>query len=73
MPLSQARVKGQLDKAIEDHIIVCGLVPGIKNLIIPLRMKSLGSLMRPIVILSNEMGDEDATGDSSIWGEINRF
>jgi len=36
-------------------------------------MKSLGSLMRPIVILSNEMGDEDATGDSSIWGEINRF
>ena len=29
--------------------------------------------MRPIVILSNEMGDEDSAGDSSIWGEINRF
>jgi potassium large conductance calcium-activated channel subfamily M alpha protein 1 len=43
VPLSQARVKGPLDKSIEDHIIVCGLVTGIKNLILPLRMKSLGT------------------------------
>ena len=49
------------------------MVTGIKNLILPLRMKSLGTEMRPIVILSNDMSDEDTFGDSSIWGEINRF
>jgi hypothetical protein len=42
-PLSVARVKNSLDKSIEGHIIVCGIVPGIKNLILPLRVKSLGS------------------------------
>lgn len=39
MPLSGARVKNTLDKNIEGHIIVCGIVPGIKNLILPLRTK----------------------------------
>ena len=74
MPLSAARVKNSLDKSIEGHIIVCGIVPGIKNLILPLRVKTLGSQMRPIVILSNDIGgDDDFGGDTYIWGEINRF
>lgn len=37
--LSDARVKTKLDKSIEGHIIVCGIVKGIKNLILPLRSK----------------------------------
>lgn len=37
--LSHARVKNTLDKSIEGHIIVCGIVKGIKNLILPLRSK----------------------------------
>lgn len=41
--LSQARIKNKLDKSIEGHIIVCGIVTGIKNLILPLRSKTLGS------------------------------
>lgn len=43
MPLHQARVKNSLDKTIEGHIIVCGIVNGIKNLILPLRTKLMGS------------------------------
>lgn len=73
MPLSGARIKNSLDKSIEDHIIVCGIVEGIKNLILPLRTKQLGSTMRPIVILSNDMGDDDQNGDTYVWSEINRF
>jgi hypothetical protein len=37
--LCDARVKNKLDKNIEGHIIVCGIVKGIKNLILPLRSK----------------------------------
>jgi hypothetical protein len=37
--LEEARVKNKLDKSIENHIIVCGLVKGIKNLILPLRSR----------------------------------
>ena len=74
MPLNAARIKGKLDKSIEGHIIVCGIVKGIKNLILPLRTKTLGSQRRPIIILSNEnLGDEDLNGDTFIWSEINRF
>lgn len=29
--------------------------------------------MRPIVILSNDIGEVDGKGDTFIWGEINRF
>jgi hypothetical protein len=43
IPLSVARIKNSLDKSIEGHIIVCGIVQGIKNLILPLRTKSLGT------------------------------
>lgn len=43
MPLSGARIKNTLDKNIEGHIIVCGIVQGIRNLILPLRTKQLGS------------------------------
>eukprot|EP00347_Sterkiella_histriomuscorum_P011662 403371596 len=74
MPLNAARIKNKLDKSIEGHIIVCGIVKGIKNLILPLRSKTLGSQRRPIIILSNEnLGDEDLNGDTFIWSEINRF
>lgn len=75
MPLSGARVTNMLDKSIEGHIIICGIVEGIKNLILPLRTKQLGSQMRPIVILSNELeGEEDGSNsDTFVWAEINRF
>ena len=36
--LNYARMK-KLDKHIENHIVVCGIVRGIKNLILPLRSK----------------------------------
>ena len=59
----------QLPKNIENHIIVCGLIKGIKNLILPLRNKNLGQNKRPIVILTNE----NVNGDTYVWPEINRF
>lgn len=63
-----------MPKNLENHIIVCGIVKGIKNLILPLRCKSLGSLKRPIVILTNDtMGNDTVNGDTFIWPEINRF
>ena len=38
--LADARAeKRKLDKNIENHIVVCGIVKGIKNLILPLRSK----------------------------------
>jgi hypothetical protein len=64
IPLSTARVKGSLDKSIKGHVIVCGLISGIKNLILPLRIKSLGNKMCPIVILTDESADAEASGDS---------
>jgi potassium large conductance calcium-activated channel subfamily M alpha protein 1 len=75
-PLKEARIKKKLGKNIEGHIIVCGIVKGIKNLILPLRSKILGSQRRPIIILSNEsMGEEKqlVSGDMYIWDEINKF
>ena len=64
IPLSAARVKGSLDKSIKGHVIMCGLISGIKNLILPLRIKSLGNKMCPIVILTDESADTEASGDS---------
>ena len=58
-----------LPKHIEGHIIVCGLIKGIKNLILPLRSKNLGRNKRPIVILT----DDTVNGDAFVWPEINRF
>ena len=64
----------KLDKHIEGHIIVCGIVKGIKNLILPLRSRFQNGIKRPIVILSNDnLGDENVNGDTYIWSEINRF
>ena len=37
--LNEGRVKNKLDKSITNHIVVCGIVKGIKNLILPLRSK----------------------------------
>lgn len=65
----EARVKNNLEKNIEGHIIVCGLIKGIKNLILPLRCKNLGRNKRKIVILTNDT----VNGDTYIWPEINRF
>ena len=73
IPLSTARVKGYLDKAVKGHIIICGLISGIKNLILPLRVRSLGNKMVPIVILTEESEDNESSEYFQIWGEINRF
>lgn len=67
--MQEARVKNKLPKNIEGHIIVCGIFKGIKNLIMPLRCKSLSSQKLPIVILTND----NTNGDTFIWPEINRY
>lgn len=67
--LQEARVTNTLPKNIEGHIIVCGLIKGIKNLILPLRCKNLGRNKRPIVILTSD----NVNGDTYVWPEINRF
>ena len=41
VPLSEARINKCIDKGIEDHIIICGIVPDIINIILPLRPKLL--------------------------------
>lgn len=66
--LAEARVNKELSKSIEGHIIVCGLLKGIKNLILPLRAKNLGR-KNPIVIVTNDA----VSGDTFVWPEINRF
>ena len=72
--LNEGRVKNKLDKSITNHIVVCGIVKGIKNLILPLRSKFQNGQKKPIVILSNEnLGDEGINGDTFIWSEINMF
>lgn len=67
--LQEARVVNELPKNIDNHIIVCGLIKGIRNLILPLRCKNLGKNKRPIVILTNDT----VSGDTYVWPEINRF
>jgi hypothetical protein len=74
--ICDARVKTKLDKSIANHIIVCGIVQGIENLIVPLRAKcQSGSGSRaPIVILSNDsIGDDSMSADTYVWDKINRF
>lgn len=74
MSLAEARVKTVLDKSIENHIIVCGLIKGIRNLILPLRSRYLIGPKRAIVILSNDnLADENQCSESLIWDEINNF
>ena len=71
--LNYARMK-KLDKHIENHIVVCGIVRGIKNLILPLRSKFSSTPRKPIVILSNDnLGDENLNGDCYVWSDINLF
>lgn len=70
MTLHEARIDlGKMPKNIENHIIVCGIVRGIKDLIMPLRSKNLGAQKRPIVIISND----NTFSDTYVWPEINRF
>ena len=56
---------------------MCGIVNGIRNLILPLRSRTLGSQRRPIIILCNDnfsgSDGEGQNGDTYIWSEINRF
>lgn len=74
VPLIEAQIKHCSDKRIENHIIVCGIVSGIRNLILPLRSKTLSNPRIPIVILSNDNGREDSIDcETYIWREINRF
>jgi len=40
--LHNARIS-ELPNSIEGHILVCGIVKGIINLILPLRLKTLGT------------------------------
>jgi len=51
---------------IENHIIVCGFVPGIRHFLLPLRAKSLKQ-KRPVVIMTAERLPAE------IWEQINRF
>jgi hypothetical protein len=74
VPLCEAQIKRCSDKGIDTHIIVCGIVPGIRNLILPLRSKTLANPRIPIVILSNDSLDDDSNEcETYIWREINRF
>jgi len=67
--------KKAFDKNIEGHIIICGVISGIKHLILPLRSKALGSQRRPIIILSNDGINQDSEEGTNMqfWDEINRF
>lgn len=66
--------KKYLDRSISGHIIVCGIVKGIKNLILPLRSRFQTGPKKPIVILSNDnLGDENMNGFTYIWNELMRF
>jgi hypothetical protein len=74
IPLIEAQINRCSDKGIESHIIVWGIISGIKNLILPLRSKKLSNPRIPIVILSNSNGRDDGIDwETSIWNEINRF
>ncbi|KAL4469405.1 hypothetical protein ABPG74_004658 [Tetrahymena malaccensis] len=54
------------DKKFENHYIVCGIVSGMKHLLMPLRARSLKTI-NPIIILNNE------TMPSELWNQINSF
>lgn len=72
--LSEARIHRCSEKGIENHIIICGIVEGILNIILPLRPKLLDTSRTAIVILSNDnLGEDNLKGDTLIWKEINRF
>ncbi|KAL4487940.1 hypothetical protein ABPG72_022800 [Tetrahymena utriculariae] len=54
------------EKRFENHYIVCGIVSGLKYLLMPLRARSLKTI-HPIVIINNE------TIPSELWNQINTF
>ncbi|KAL4469404.1 hypothetical protein ABPG74_004657 [Tetrahymena malaccensis] len=54
------------EKRFENHYIVCGIVSGMKYLLMPLRARSLKTI-HPIVIINNE------TIPSELWNQINTF
>ncbi|EGR27459.1 hypothetical protein IMG5_195710 [Ichthyophthirius multifiliis] len=54
------------DKKFENHYIVCGIVSGMKHLLMPLRARSLKTI-HPIIILNNDYMP------SELWNQINHF
>lgn len=54
------------DFKLENHIIICGIIPGMKHLLLPLRAKTIKHI-NPIVILHTE------PMPTSIWIQINRL
>ena len=64
--LDQATITDAEDLKIENHIIICGIIPGMRHLLLPLRTKSIKNI-NPIIILHTE------PMPTSIWKQINRF
>ena len=64
--LESATLKHLDDVKLMDHIIVCGIVPGMKHLLLPLRAKSI-KIISPVVIMYND------SMPANIWQQINRF
>jgi hypothetical protein len=64
--LEAATIKHKDDSKFENHIIVCGLVSGMRSFLLALRAKSLKNV-HPIIILHSELINV------KIWKEINRF
>ena len=58
---------GQFDEiSFEDHFIICGIVSGMRNLLLPLRSKSLQKVHKIIILYNEQL-------PSRIWKQINRF
>lgn len=53
---------------LNNHIIVCGIIPNLKNLIMPLRAISMKSQQYPILII-----DKEDHISSEIWKDIQYF
>lgn len=56
----------QKDEKYENHIIVCGIVAGMKSLLMPLRVKSLKTIVPIVILYSDPIPTE-------IWKQINYF
>jgi len=54
------------DLKIDDHIVICGVIPDMRLLILPLRNKSLKKII-PIIIIHNDIIPV------KIWQDINTF
>lgn len=64
--LESATITGNEEVKFENHIIICGIIPGMRHLLLPLRARSLKNI-HPIIILYND------PMPTHIWKQINRF